>query len=242
MCCGLQILYYVREGIFLNVFDITIKLVIGFMLLFIVTKAIGKTQLNQISPFDFISAMVMGELLGNAIYDKEVSLLFVCYTLFIWTILMLIIEKVSLRYLISRDLLNGNPDIIIRNGVIDREIMKKNKIDINTLLELLRKKDIFAVRDVEYGILEPSGTLSVLKKSRAQEIKKSDLDLPVKAVNLPTILIIDGTVLFDNLDGAGLNINWLKKEIEKKGYSSIKDIFYAEWEEEQGLLLQVYND
>src|SRR5690554_2296263 len=129
-----------ERGFFLNLIDITIKLIIGFTSLFFVTTIIGKTQLNQITPFDFISAMVMGELLGNAIYDKEIGILFVLYTLTIWAVLMLIVEKVSQNFIKSRAVLEGNPDIIIRNGIIDREVMKKNKIDVNTLLELLRKK------------------------------------------------------------------------------------------------------
>lgn len=221
--------------------DITIKLIIGFTSLFFVTKIIGKTQLNQITPFDFISAMVMGELLGNAIYDKGIGILYVLYTLTIWAILMLIIEKISQKFIKSRTVLEGNPDIIIRNGIIDREIMKKNKIDVNTLLELLRQKDIFTIQDVEFAVLEPSGTLSVLKKSGVMEVSRDDLGLPVKEVDLLTTLIIDGIVLYDNLDGIGLNINWLLKEIKKEGYQKIEDIFYAEWSSSYGLFLQGRN-
>lgn len=222
----------------MNILETTIELVIGFFSLFVATKLIGKTQLSQITPFDFVSAMVMGELLGNAIYDREVGILLVLYTLTIWATLMLVIETISQKFLKSRAVLEGNPDIIIRNGFIDKEIMKKNRLDMNTLLELLRKKDIFTIHDVEYAILEPSGNLSVLKKSRALEVTREDLELPLKTVSLATALIIDGDVLYDNLDGIGFNINWLKKEIEEKGYQNIKNVFYAEWSDSSGLFIQ----
>ncbi|MFP4661710.1 MAG: DUF421 domain-containing protein [Halanaerobiales bacterium] len=224
----------------MDILDITVKLVAGFVLLFIVTKLIGKTQIKQITPFDFISALVMGELLGNAIYDKKISLIYVFYTLILWGFLMILIEIISQKFIKTRGLLEGNPAILIRNGIIDYMMLKKNKLNINTLQELLRQKDIFTIREVEYAILESSGTLSVLKKSWALETSRDDFNLPVKPVNLSVTLIIDGQIMWGNLESAELNINWLKKEIEKEGYQGFEDVFYAEWLEQSGLFLQGY--
>ncbi len=120
-------------------------------------------------------------------------------------------------------------------------MLKKNKLNINTLQELLRQKDVFSIRDVEYAILESGGTLSVLKKSGAMETSRDDFDLPVKPVNLAVTLISDGQVLWDNLESTDLNIVWLKEKVETEGYQDLKDIFYAEWLEETGLFLQGYN-
>ncbi|MFW6022568.1 MAG: DUF421 domain-containing protein [Halanaerobiaceae bacterium] len=225
----------------MNILDISIKLTIGFVFIFIVTKVIGKTQINQITPFDFISALVMGELLGNAIYDKEVGLFYIFYTLFLWAFLIIFIQFLSQKFLKTRGVLEGNPAVIIRNGIIDYKVLKKNKLNLNTLQELLREKDAFSVRDVEYAILESSGNLSVLKKSGSQQPDRDDFSLSVKPVNLSVTLISDGKILWDNLDSAGLNINWLKEEIKAEGYQSIEDIFYAEWLDGNGLFLQGYN-
>ncbi|MFP4015983.1 MAG: DUF421 domain-containing protein [Halanaerobiales bacterium] len=225
----------------MNILDITIKLVAGFILLFTVTKLIGKTQINQITPFDYISALVMGELLGNAIYDNKISIIYVFYTLILWGLLVLLIEIVSQKVIKTRGVLEGNPAILIRNGIIDQKMLKKNKLNINTLQEMLRQKDVFTIREVEYAILESSGTLSVLKKSWALETSRDDFDLPVKPVNLAVTLIIDGQILWDNLESTDRNINWLKKEIEKEGYQDIEDIFYAEWLEQSGLFMQGYD-
>lgn len=225
----------------IEIFSITIELVIGFIILFIVTKAIGKTQINQLTPFDFISALVMGELLGNAIYDKEVSIFLVLYALVLWGLLMITVELLSQKILKTRKFLDGKPAIVIRNGIIDYKELKKNRININTLQQLLRQKDIFSIRDVEYAILESSGTLSVLKKYGVQGVIKDDINAQVKAVNLPITLISDGQILWENLKRASININYLKNEIEKEGYQGIEDIFYAEWLEGSGLLLQSHN-
>ncbi len=224
----------------MEILHTTIELIIGFIALFLVTKVIGKTQINELTPFDFISALVMGELLGNAIYDKEISILFVLYALVVWGLLMLAVELLSQRVLKTRGFLEGNPAIIVRNGLIDYKMLKKNKLNINTLQELLRQKDVFSIRDVEYAILESGGTLSVLKKSGALETSRDDFDLPVKPVNLAVTLINDGQVLWDNLESVDLNVVWLKEKVEAEGYQDLKDIFYAEWLEEKGLFLQGY--
>ena len=220
----------------------TIKLVVGFISLFLVTRLLGKTQINQITPFDFVSAMVMGELFGNIIYDKEVNVFYAIYATGLWGVLILTTDYIAQKFLKTRSFLEGNPDVIIRNGIIDQKVMKKNMLDINTLLEMLRQKDVFTVRDVEYAILEASGTLSVLKKSAAQEVSRGDLQLPVRPVNLATAIIIDGEILWRDLENSGLNIKDLKEEIEKKGYKDVKEIFYAEWMEGKGLLIQGYTD
>jgi Predicted membrane protein len=226
----------------LDILNVTIKLVVGFISLFLVTRLLGKTQINQITPFDFVSAMVMGELFGNIIYDREVNVFYAIYATALWGVLIMGTDYIAQRFLKTRSFLEGNPDVIIRNGIIDQKVMKKNMLDINTLLEMLRQKDVFTIQDVEYAILEASGTLSVLKKSAAQPVSREDLQLPVKPVNLATAIIIDGELLWRDLEITGLNIKDLKEEIEKRGYKDVKDIFYAEWMEGRGLIIQGYTD
>ncbi|MGB4177094.1 MAG: DUF421 domain-containing protein [Halanaerobiales bacterium] len=226
----------------MDILNVTIKLLVGFISLFLVTRLLGKTQINQITPFDFVSAMVMGELFGNIIYDREVNVFYAIYATALWGVLIMGTDYIAQRFLKTRSFLEGNPDVIIRNGIIDQKVMKKNMLDINTLLEMLRQKDVFTIQDVEYAILEASGTLSVLKKSAAQPVSREDLQLPVKSVNLATAIIIDGELLWRDLEITGLNIKDLKEEIEKRGYKDVKDIFYAEWMEGRGLIIQGYTD
>ncbi|SHK44431.1 YetF domain-containing protein [Paramaledivibacter caminithermalis] len=212
-----------------------IELIIGFMALFIITKIIGRRQLSQIAPFDFISAIVLGELLGNAIYDKEVGIFYILSTLLIWAVLMLIVEMLTQKYSKLRGFLEGNPSIVIRNGLIDRKELKKNKIDINELLNLLRQKDVFSIREVEYGILEANGKLSILKKSKYTQPNVEDLNLQKKPVYLPVTLINDGEVLWDNLKNSGFEENWLQKQLQLQGFNNVKEVFYAEWKQDEGI-------
>lgn len=211
------------------------ELIIGFIALFIITKLIGKRQLSQITPFDFISAIVLGELLGNGIYDKDVGVVYIVITLSLWGVLMYFVEFITQKYAKSRGLLEGNPSIVIRNGMIDRKELKKNRIDINELQNLLRQKDVFSIREVEYGILESDGKMTVLKKSKYAQPTMEDLNLPEKQVCLPVTLISDGKVAWDNLKASGFEEKWLHNQLHMQGFNDVKKILYAEWKEDEGM-------
>ncbi|WP_461480322.1 DUF421 domain-containing protein [Paenibacillus sp. PvR053] len=135
----------------------------------------------------------------------------------------------------ARSLLVVNPSIIIRDGVIDRKTLKKNKIDVNQILSILRQSNVFSVREVKYGILEPNGQVSTLLKSKYQKPTKQDFNFPDRTKDLPTTLIIDGEILWDNLHALGFDKQWLDNELVSNGYSNEKRIFYADWRNSEGI-------
>ncbi|NSL51424.1 YetF domain-containing protein [Calidifontibacillus erzurumensis] len=217
-----------------------IELVIGFIALFVLTKMLGKTQITQITTFDFISALVLGELVGNALYDDKTHFGKILFSIFLWGMLIYIIEFITQKFKSTRKLLEGEPTIIIRKGKIDRQAMKKSKLDINQLQHLLRAKDVFSIQDVEYAILETDGKVSVLKKSDAASLTRKDMKLPPEETSIPITIIIDGELLKDNLKQTGHNSQWLEKQLHAHGISKIKDVLYAEYKEGEPLYVQKF--
>lgn len=215
--------------------DLAIELTIGFFALFFITRFIRKTQINEITPFDFISAIVLGELLGNALYDKDIPIWNVIYALVIWGVLMYIVEKVTQKFRRTRKLLDGDPAIIIRNGKIDFNVIKKEKLDLNELLSILRQKDAFSIREIEFAILEQSGDISVLKKVEYSTPTVKDLNLPLHPVYLSISLILDGEILYDNLEAIGFDEEWLKQQIKIYGVEKIDEVFFADWKQDEGI-------
>ncbi|SEO51424.1 Uncharacterized membrane protein YcaP, DUF421 family [Amphibacillus marinus] len=218
--------------------SILIETVFGFFVLFAMTKILGKTQIRQLTAFDFISALILGELVGNALYDDQVGIAEISFAVVIWGGLMYTTEWISQHFKRSRALIEGKPDIVIRKGKLDRQVMKKNKLDINQLQHMLRLKDVFTIRDVDYAILETDGTVSVLKKTYAQAPDRLDLNLPVKPVVLPFTLINDGEIIYDNLTEINQTQEWLEQQLALQQIASIKDVFYAEYEENELLHVQ----
>ncbi|WP_209122511.1 DUF421 domain-containing protein [Alkalihalobacillus sp. BA299] len=224
-----------------NFFYLTTELVIGFFALLLITKVLGKTQITQLTPFDFISALVLGELVGNAIYDKEIGVQYVLYAVLIWGTLIYSVEWVTQKYKSTRSILEGKPAIVIREGKIDYQQLKDNHLDINQLQHLLRQKDVFSVREVEYGILESNGSVSILKKSNYDQPIKKDLNLTPQKVYLPITLILDGEILYNNLKETGYNLAWLKHQLFAHGITDEKEVLYAEWLEGESLYINTYH-
>lgn len=113
-------------------------------------------------------------------------------------------------------------------------------MDINQLQLLLRQKDAFSIREIEYAILEANGTVSILKKSEYANPQNQDLKVPEKTVYLPVTFILDGEIIAENLKNAGRDEIWLRKELKKQGIDKIEDILFAEWLEEDSLYVNTY--
>ncbi|MFD1852102.1 DUF421 domain-containing protein [Oceanobacillus bengalensis] len=223
-----------------NYITMFFELLFGFFALLAVTKILGKTQMSQITPFDFISALILGELVGNALFDPNAGILEIGFVVSVWTAIMYISEAITQKFKGSRAFIEGSPAIVIFRGKLIRDTMKKNKLDLDQLQHLLRAKDVFSLKEVEFAILESDGTMSVLKKSDYQTPSRKDMKLAPQEVILPTTLISDGEILYDNLREKNLTEDWLNKQLHEQGYSNVEDVFYAEYAKGEDLLIMPF--
>ncbi|MDL4842950.1 DUF421 domain-containing protein [Aquibacillus sp. LR5S19] len=205
-----------------------------------IAKIIGKTQISQLTAFDFISALIFGELVGNAIFDDQSGIKEIAFAVFLWGSLLYITELLTQRFKRTRALFEGKPNLIIHKGKMQREEMKKSKLDANQLLHLLRGKGAFSVKEVEYAVLETDGSLSVLKKTLDQTPTRQDMNLMAQDVYLPFMLINDGEIIKDSLHEIGKDEPWLKEELNKQNVRSHKDVFYAEYQKGEALYVQTF--
>lgn len=220
--------------------SIAVELLAGFFLLLLIIKCLGKTQFSQITPFDFISALILGELVGNAVYDDEVKLGQITFAIIFWGVLMYIVEMITQRVKGTRKFLEGEPNIVIHKGNIKYDALKRIKLDINALQSLIRQQGYFSIQEVEYAIMETNGMVSVLPKPEYDTPKNSDLNLPGSPANLPITLIIDGEVVYDNLNEVGFNEKWLKDQLAMQSITNYKEVLYAEWRQNKPLFVQRY--
>lgn len=220
--------------------SLTTELIIGFFALLLLSKVLGKNQITQLTPFDFISALVVGELLGNAIYDEDISLRYVLYAIFVWGTLIYTIEMLTQKFRITRGFLEGSPSVVIAKGRIQFEELKKNKLDLNQLQHLLREKGVFSVREVEYGILETNGSVNIQRKQAFNVPINKDLQIHSEEQELPLALIMDGEIIKKSLNYIHKSEDWLQQQLSNRGINSHRSILYAEWIEGKPLFLQTY--
>ncbi|QBP41964.1 DUF421 domain-containing protein [Paenisporosarcina antarctica] len=222
----------------MKIMYLTIELIIGFIFLFLIVKFVGKKIINQITPFTFIAAIVLGELLGNAVYDHKIGVFYIVYSMIIWGGLLFSVEYLSQKFLAFRGVVEGEPSALIKNGIVDRESLKKNRMNINQLQSLLRQSETFSIREVAYCYLEANGSISILKKSKYQKTAQEDFNMPSKAVYVPVTLIRDGEVLWDEMIDLGFNESWLKSQLNTQNITDYRDVFIAEWLQGDGLFIQ----
>ncbi|MHC5532995.1 DUF421 domain-containing protein [Priestia megaterium] len=224
----------------MKIMYLTIEIITGFFLLFIIVKFVGKKVINQITPFTFIASIVLGELLGNALYDHQIGVFYIIYSMGLWAILLFVVEYLGQKYLSFRGIVEGKPSALIKNGIVDREELRKNRMNINQLQSLLRQSETFSIREVAFCYLEANGSISILKKTKYQKTTQEDFNMSVKPVYVPVTLIRDGEVLWDEVTDLGFDEDWLRAQLSSQKVSEYKTIFLAEWLEDDGLFVQTY--
>lgn len=220
--------------------QIAVELLVGFISLFFTTKLLGKVTIIQVTPFEFISALILGELVGNAVYDKETGLAEILFSVIFWGLLIFLIELLTQKSLRMRGFLEGRPSVIIHKGKVRYKELKKNHLDLDQLQYFLRAKDTFSIREVEYAVLEKDGSVSVLKKSNYTIPTRDDHKMPDQPPFLPTTFISDGKLLKENLISNGFNETWLQKQLAKKGIHDYSQVLYAESSEGNSLYVEKY--
>ncbi|WP_307331836.1 DUF421 domain-containing protein [Evansella vedderi] len=221
-----------------NFTALTIELVVGFIALLLLTKITGKTQITQLTPFDFISALIIGELVGNAMYNIEIGVNYVLYAIFLWGSLTYLVEWITLKWKKTRGLIEGVPSIVVHRGIIDRKQLKKNRLDLNQLQHLLRDKGVFSMQEVEYAILESNGKVNVLKKFPYQEATKNDIQIKGPSTSLPIAVISDGEWIDENVRQTKYSKQYYIEVLQKHGLN-VSHIIFGEWIENQPLYIQI---
>lgn len=229
-----------RKVIIMNFLEIFLELLVGYISIFIVVKFLGKTQINQITPFDFISALVLGNFIGETIFNDKLEIVNLVFAIVTWGIMIYFTELLTQKSMKARQLFEGKPSMLIREGKIIWKELKSNHVDLNQLLQLLRVQGIFSIQDVEYALLESSGNLSVMKKSYLEIPTYEDLKIHREKATFPILLIMDGEVIQENLIECGLNKEWMIGELKKQKVEHIKDICFAEWKLGGELYIQKY--
>lgn len=218
--------------------SIAIELSVGLFGLLLLTKVMGRASMSEATPFDFISMIVVGDFVSDAIYDPQTHIFKVLFAILFWGVLIVMIDFITLKFNRSRAFFESQPAIVIREGIIDRNVLKKNKVDMNHLQMLLRDRDVFSIREIEYAVLEPNGKVSVIKKPGFDTATREDLSITGHPVSVPVTLISDGTVIRKNLKNIGKTEEWLLDALRKQAVEDPKQVMIAEWRREDGLFVQ----
>ncbi len=177
----------------------------------------GKREIGQLSVLDFVVSIMIAELAVISIEDVQVPMMNTIVPIVMLSFIQIFFAFISLKSEKVRDLVDGEPSVLISEGKIDEHEMRKQRYNFDDLLIQLRQNKISNISDVEFAILEPSGKLSVIERKDEAQHKPS----------MPLPLILDGKVQEEHLKKINQTSLWLRQEMRKLGYRDIKKISYC---------------
>ena len=221
---------------------ILIRSIAAFLILFLMTRVMGKKQISQLTFFDYCVGITIGSIAATMSVDQNVKALNGLASLFIWGIFPIILAYAGMKSFFFFNLTDGKATILIHQGKILEKNMKKNLMNINELMLLLREKGVFKISDVEMAVFETNGELSIMLKTDQQPITPKTMGVPVELEHGPTVLIMDGKIMKKSLNDLGYSINWLTSEVKKQGAKEIKDVFLAQIDSKGDLYVDLFDE
>ena len=187
------------------------RTVIVYLVLIAVIRLLGKRQIGQMEPSEFVVTMLVANLASIPMQDSGIPLLAGIVPILTVLGVELVLSALSLRSIGLRKLLCGKPVILIENGNILQENLRKTRVTLDELTGHLREKDVLDLHSVQYAILETNGNLSVFPYPKERPASARDAGIAARKQYLPMTIVSDGKLLPENLQKAKKDENWLRQ-------------------------------
>ena len=207
--------------------DVILRSIVSLVVLFLITKLLGKKQVSQLSIFDYTIGISIGNFSAEIITSLEEQLINGIVAMIIFGLAAYIVSYLSIKSTRLRRFFMGTPTILIDKGKIIEENLRKVQLSVNILLEQCRMNNYFDISEIEYAILEVNGNVSILPKGENKNITIKDMNLQAQKQGLCANVIIDTKIMKGNLNNFNKTEDWLKKELKVKGYKDTSNILLA---------------
>jgi len=204
-----------------NLLIIFFRTLLLYVVIMVIFRLMGKREIGELNVLDLVVFIMIGEMAVVAIENHRDPILNSLLPMAVLLGIQIGLALISLRSSHFRKMIDGKPSIIINKGKIDEKEMRRQRYNFDDLLMQLRTKDIDNIADVEFAILETSGELSVVKKSK----KKN------KPATYTEPFIVGGQIQKNNLKKSNKTEEWLRRELEKRGYGDIGQISFCSYQD-----------
>ena len=206
---------------------VIIRSIISLTVLFGVTKLLGKKQVSQLSLFDYVIGISIGNFAAEITMNMETQFINGITAMIVFGLIAYLVSVTTMKSILLRRFFMGVPTPLIQNGKILEKNLKKVKFDINDLLEECRSNGYFDISEIEYALMESKGTLSILPKGEYKPINIKDMNIKPEKQSLTANIIIDTKIMHSNLENMNKDKKWLKQQLKEKGYKTTEKILLA---------------
>lgn len=197
-----------------EIFEVILRAFVSLVTLFIMTKILGKKQVSQLSLFDYVIGISIGNFAAEITINLEANMIYGVIGVVIFGLFSYLVSILTMKSMVLRRFFMGTPTLLIENGKICLDGLKKVKFDINDLLEECRNNGYFDLSKINYALMEANGKLSVLPFFKEESATKGDMNIKGTETSLCANVIIDGKIMHKNLKNFGKTENWLIKQLK----------------------------
>jgi len=210
-----------------NFFNICFRTILVLIILFFITKMMGKKQISELNFFDYVVGITIGSIAADISLDIEKNMLAGIAALFIYGFISYIISFISIKSILARRFFIGVPTVLVEKGKIIESGLKKSKIDVNDLLMEARENGYFNLDEIDYALMEVNGNISFLPKEKEKPVTKKDMKIKCSNEGLTVNAIIDSKYMANNMKAINKDKEWLDHELKVNGYDNYDNILLA---------------
>lgn len=195
---------------------VLIRTVIVYILIILAVRLMGKRQLGELQPSELVTTILISNLASLPIEETDLPVLTALAPIFIIVCLEIILSILEIKSAAFSKITSGSTKTVIKDGVIDQTVLKELRYSIDDLLEALRNKDVFDIRDIEYAVIETNGQLNIYKKHAKQNPVNEDLHIKSTGPARPPVaVVIDGKKQEDALAFCNKDDSWLAAKLSE---------------------------
>ncbi len=224
----------------MEIIKVVLTSALSALALFIIAKVMGHKQMAQLDLFDYVTGITIGSIAAELATELEEPWK-PLIAMVIYGVISVGLSMVTNTSLRARKFINGTPTIIMNDGKIYRENMKKAKLDLTEFMVMCRQEGYFNLGDIQTAIFEYNGRLTILPVSDKRPLTPKDMNITLPKEDISSEVIMDGRVLGENLQRLGLDETWLQKQLKEQKYHSAKDIYLGICDQNNNLTLFAMN-
>ena len=215
--------------------------VILFFLALVLVRFMKRKSLSKSTPFDFISYVIIAIVITLISLNLIDNIYFGLITLAVWVLIPIALDFAAMRSNWIYNLINGKERVLIKEGKVMEDNLSKQRMTAQEFMQELRSKNAFNLADVEFALMETTGDINVSLKSDKKPVTAYDLGKEVGPKSESQAVILDGNIMNEALTTIGLNQDWLKTELEKKGVD-LENVFIGQVDSSGDLYLDLCDD
>ena len=203
---------------------VLIRSVILYILVIFAVRLMGKRQLGELQPSELVITILVSNIATLPIEDVNIPVIVGVTPILSLVCFEVITSWITLRFPKLRKLISGSPKIVIQNGKINREILRELRFSVDDLLMALRNKDVFNPAEVQFAMVETTGSISVMKKQSMETPTRRDLGITVDESDPPALIISDGSFIEEAMESMKLSRSVVEMLLSTYKMS-VKDVF-----------------